>query len=335
MNVMHIPDGYLSPQTCIVMTAAMVPFWVTFSRRVKNALKTRYVPYMALATAFSFIIMMFNIPIPNGTSAHAIGGALLAVTLGPMVACICISIALGVQALLFGDGGIWAFGANCLNMAVVLPFVSYFVYHLISGQSEMGSKKRWFAGFFAGYIGLTVTALCVALELGLQPLLFHTTEGVPLYSPFPLGVAVTAMLFSHLLIAGSVEGIVTSLAIGFFQKTDLTLMNPFENTISSSRIKKLRWSLAVLVLLTPLGLLTKGSAWGEWTMNELNDKLGFIPKGMTKFSDQWHPLIPDYSLTIVGTPMQNSLVYIFSALLGIAFIIALTFLFSKFAGKRI
>ena len=77
---------------------------------------------MAMAAAFSFVIMMFNIPLPGGTSAHAVGGTLLAVVLGPWAACICVTIALVIQALLFGDGGVWTFGANCFNMAFVMPF---------------------------------------------------------------------------------------------------------------------------------------------------------------------------------------------------------------------
>ena len=41
---MHIPDGYLSPQTCAVAYAAAVPTWVAASRKVTKVVRTRNVP---------------------------------------------------------------------------------------------------------------------------------------------------------------------------------------------------------------------------------------------------------------------------------------------------
>jgi len=82
--------------------------------------------------AFSFVIMMFNVPLPGGTTGHAVGAALAAIILGPEVATIAVSIALIIQAFFFGDGGILAIGANCFNMAVVIPYVSYAIYRTLS-----------------------------------------------------------------------------------------------------------------------------------------------------------------------------------------------------------
>src|SRR6476661_5765488 len=117
---MHIPDGYLSPETCAVMYGATAPFWVLAAKRVRKTVKQRYVPLVALGAAYCFLVMMFNVPIPDGTTAHAVGGVLVAVLLGPWAAVIAVSVALGIEALFFGDGGVLAFGANCLNMAVVM-----------------------------------------------------------------------------------------------------------------------------------------------------------------------------------------------------------------------
>ena len=80
---MHIPDGYLSPETCTAFGAAMVPFWVAAARRVRNIVRSRYVPLLAIGAAYCFLVMMFNVPIPDGTTAHAVGGVLVAVLLGP------------------------------------------------------------------------------------------------------------------------------------------------------------------------------------------------------------------------------------------------------------
>src|SRR5512137_1254541 len=127
---MHIPDGYLGPATCAASFAAMAPVWALASHNVKKSLQARQVPLLGVAAAFCFVIMMFNIPIPGGTTGHAVGGVLAAILLGPWAACIAVSVTLVLQALLFGDGGITALGANCCTMAFVMPFTGYAVYRL-------------------------------------------------------------------------------------------------------------------------------------------------------------------------------------------------------------
>ena len=87
---------------------------------------------MAVGAAYSFLVMMFNVPIPDGTSAHAVGAVLIACLLGPWAATISVSVALLIQALFFGDGGVLAFGANAFNLAFVTPFVGYGVYRLLT-----------------------------------------------------------------------------------------------------------------------------------------------------------------------------------------------------------
>src|SRR5215467_13628910 len=139
---MHIPDGYLSPQTCAVMYAGAAPFWVAAGRRVRKVVKQRYVPLVALGAAYCFLVMMFNVPVPDGTTAHAVGAVLVAVLLGPWAAVIAVSIALLIQALFFGDGGMLSYGANVVNMAIVMPFVGYGVYRLVARRTSLTSPKR-------------------------------------------------------------------------------------------------------------------------------------------------------------------------------------------------
>ena len=119
---MHIPDGYLSPASCGFFWAAMLPIWALCSRKVKSRLQARQVPMLAIGAVFSFVVMLFNLPIPGGSTGHATGAVLLAILLGPWAGCIAITVTLGIQALLFGDGGILALGANCFNMAFVMCF---------------------------------------------------------------------------------------------------------------------------------------------------------------------------------------------------------------------
>lgn len=221
---MHIPDGYLGPVTSGVMYAVMLPIWAAASRIVKKTLKDRQVPMLAIGAAFSFVIMMINIPIPGGTTGHAVGAVLLAILLRPWAACIAVTVALVVQALLFGDGGITAIGANCFNMAFIEVFAGYYIYKLISGAAPLTSGRRIIAGGIAGYIALNIAALSTAIMFGIQPLLHKTVSGQFLYCPYGLNIAIPMMMGEHLLIFGWVEAIVTALVIKYLQKQDPSLL---------------------------------------------------------------------------------------------------------------
>ncbi len=221
---MHIPDGYLSPQTCATFGAAMVPAWYTAGRQVKKVVKSRYVPLLALGSAYCFLVMMFNVPIPDGTTAHAVGAVLVAVLLGPWAAVIAVSTALLIQALFFGDGGVLAYGANCFNMAFVMPMVGYAVYRLLTRNVSLTSSRRAVAGGIGAYVGLNVAALCAAIELGVQPELFEDAHGTPLYAPFHLAQTIPAMLAAHLLVAGVVEAALTAGVIAYLQRANLPVL---------------------------------------------------------------------------------------------------------------
>jgi len=221
---MHIPDGYLSPATCGIFYAIMAPLWYAASRIVKKTLKARQVPYLAFSAAFSFVIMMFNVPIPGGSTGHAVGGTLVAVLLGPWAAMIAITVALVVQALLFGDGGITAVGANCFNMAFILPFTGYYIYKLISARSPAGSMRRPIAAAIGAYFGLAIAAVSTGIMFGVQPIFYHSADGKALYCPYGLNIAVPMMLFEHILIFGWIEAIVTFLVIRYIQKEDVSLI---------------------------------------------------------------------------------------------------------------
>jgi cobalt/nickel transport system permease protein len=232
---MHIPDGYLSPQTYAATYAAAVPFWVAASRKLSRSLSVKQVPMLALGAAFTFVIMMFNVPIPGGTTGHAVGSVLVAVLLGPWAACIAVSAALIVQALLFGDGGITCIGANCLNMAVIMPFVGYAVYRFIAGNSDAHSPRRWLGAALGGYVGLNAAALAAGFEFGIQPAIAHDASGHALYAPYSLKVAMTAMAVEHLLVFGIVEAVITGLVVAYIQKTDASLLYGVSTIRKSNR----------------------------------------------------------------------------------------------------
>ncbi len=221
---MHIPDGYLSPVTAAVMYAAAAPFWYRATQKIKSLLTGRLVPLIALFAALSFVIMMFNVPLPGGTTGHAVGSVLAAIVLGPWAATLAVSVALIIQAFFFGDGGILAIGANAFNMAIVMPFVGYFIYRVLSGNAAVTSSRRVIAGAIAGYLAINTAALLAGIELGSQPILFHDAAGHALYFPYGLSLAVPAMLLGHLTIAGPVEAFATGLVIAWLQRSNPQLL---------------------------------------------------------------------------------------------------------------
>ena len=221
---MHIPDGYLGPATYGTMYAATIPYWAFASWKLNKTLKARQAPYLALGAAFSFVLMMFNIPVLGGTTGHATGTTLIAILLGPWAAVISVSVALIIQALLFGDGGITAIGANCFTMAVVGGLTGYGIYRLIAAGSDIKSKRRLVAGAIAAYVSLNVSALLTAVLLGVQPLIEISSSGQPLYAPYPLAVTIPAMVSGHMLLFGFVEAAVTALVLRYFQRNEPAML---------------------------------------------------------------------------------------------------------------
>jgi cobalt/nickel transport system permease protein len=313
---MHIPDNYLSPQTCGVLAAAMVPVWTISVKKVAKELPKEDVPKMGVGAAFSFLGMMFNIPIPGGTTGHAVGGTLISSVLGPYAACLSVSVALLLQALIFGDGGILAFGANCFNMAFVLPFVGYFVFNLLKKAFSKFKNGDIAAASIGAYVGLNAAALAAAIEFGIQPLLFRDAAGNAMYCPYDLSVSIPAMMIGHLTIFGLAEIVYTGLVYGFIKQVS-------PKTISGSTTSKTPKAvialIVLLIILTPLGLLAEGTAWGEWGADEIAATgVGYTPKGMLDgFS--FDALIPDYSISA----LPDWVAYIMSAIIcvGIAVIV--------------
>ncbi|TCR87738.1 cobalt transporter CbiM [Rhizobium sp. BK376] len=357
---MHIPDGYLSPSTCAVAYAAALPFWYTGLQRIKRLLQSRVVPLLAVVSAFSFVVMMFNLPIPGGTTAHAVGMGIAAIVLGPWAALLAVSIALMIQALFFGDGGITAFGANCINMAIVGTLVSYGIYRLISARAEIGSPRRVVAAAIAGYVAINASAFLAACEFGLQPLLFTDATGAPLYAPYPLSIAIPSMMLAHMTIAGLAEAIITAGVVAYLQRSNPALLQMTAGkggrasvsegvaTAGGWRGTRALWlGLGALMVASPLGLLAAGTAWGEWGAADFRDA-GMreqisqasanmapptrVPLGLEKLSSIWTAPMPDYAPSFMH---DANFGYIMSAVIGAGLIILVCAGLSWLFGRRI
>ncbi|MBY0756370.1 cobalt transporter CbiM [Clostridium sardiniense] len=313
---MHIPENYLSPSTCAVMGAVMIPVWKHSISKVRRNLSKKKIPMLGVCAAFSFLLMMFNVPAPGGTSAHAVGAVLIAIMLGPASATIAVSIALLIQCLFFGDGGILAYGANTFNMAFIMPIVGYYTYTFLKSKFK-SDKGEYVAVFLGSYLGLNIAALCAAIEFGIQPLLFKNSLGQPLYCPYSLGVSIPAMVSTHLLI-GLLEGAVTVGVYAYIKKVSPEMIHDAGEENVNTAFKSSIIAIIVMIILTPIGLITSGAAWGEWGADEVKDLIGYIPKGMNSgFS--YHALGDGYGFSGLGSVTG----YILSAVIGVAVLIIL------------
>jgi cobalt/nickel transport system permease protein len=339
---MHIPDGYLSPSTCAVLYGGAGVGWFAALRRVKRAVNARMVPLIAVFAAFSFLVMMFNLPLPGGTTGHALGVTIAAIVLGPSGAILAMSIAIAIQALFFGDGGITTLGANCFNMAVAGSLVAYFSYRLIAAGAALSSRRRVIAAAVAGYLAANVSALFAAVEFGIQPMLFHDANGVPLYAPYSLRVALPAMMAGHLAIAGVAEALIAAGLVAYLQAADRTLLRNTSGLAAGSdevprgSLRRLWISVALLLLLTPLGVLAAGAAWGEWSARDFSRPQAHAqieasslnqpapasaPAGLRRLSTVWTAPVPSYAPQFIKS---RSFGYMLSAMFGVGCVLAVS-----------
>jgi cobalt/nickel transport system permease protein len=328
---MHIPDGYLGPETLAVGWAACIPAWYVANRRTKALLsEPKAVPVLAASAAFSFLIMMLNVPVFGGTTAHAVGAVLIAVIAGPWVAVLAVTAALVIQALLFADGGILAIGINSLNMAVVMPLVGYGVYQLVAAGSDLQSRRRLVAAAVGAYVGIVAAATLVGLELGMQPVL-HSVHGVAQYAPYGLRVTLPAMIVSHAVLVGPIEAAFTVAVFAFLRRT-----SPDVFRVAAAERLSYRWLGVVVIALivaVPLGLIATGTAWGEWGSEELRTRIGYVPEGFSRFTDLWKGILPDYALPGVGGA-GAVVVYVLSAIIGVAILAGLAWLLVRARRRR-
>lgn len=208
---MHIPDGFISPQTYLPAYAVCAGLWWVALRQVRARLDAETLPYVAVLTALSFALMMVALPLPGGTTAHAAGIALLAVNFGVWMAFLAVSLVLLIQALLFGDGGITALPINALAMGLLGSLAAWLTWH---GLRRLHAKT---ALFLAGWLSVVLPAVLVAVVLGLQPVIAQDAQGRPLFFPFEMSITLPAVLIPHALL-GLGEGLLTALGYHYLTR---------------------------------------------------------------------------------------------------------------------
>lgn len=191
---MHIPDGFLSPQTYLPAAALAVGAWAWVGRHLRSQLDETLIPRLATITALAYALGLLMLPLPGGTSGHALGVALLALLFGLRLAFLSYSGVLLLQALLFGAGGLTALPVNALAMGLAGSATALALYRLLRNMNETAAVA------LAAWASVVVPGAIVALVLGIQPLIATKSDGTPLFFPFGIDITLPAILVPHALI---------------------------------------------------------------------------------------------------------------------------------------
>lgn len=287
---LHIPDGFLSLGIALVFWALTVAFVSVAARRVQDDLGERQIPVMGIMAAFIFAAQMLNFPVAGGTSGHLLGGALAAIVLGPWAGILVMTAVIGVQGLLFQDGGLVVMGANIFNMGVLTALVGFGLYRGVAGRSR--GQKLAVAGV-AAWVSVMAAALVTALQLWLS-------------GTSALGIVVPAMLGVHALI-GLGEALISVAALAFILRTRPDLLGGEVVREKGG----LGWVVGGAVVVLLLVLLAPFASASPDGLERVAENLGFLNRG----ASSPFTILPDYTLPWLG---QTSLSTVVAGLIGAA-----------------
>lgn len=294
---MHIPDGFLSLAVSLILWAISLTAVGYALKRVNADVDERRVPLMGVLAACIFAGQMLNFTVTGGTSGHLMGAALATILLGPWAAMLVMTCVVGVQALVFQDGGLLALGANIFNMGIVGVTVSYFAHQALRRLFQQAAPDaRWTLpvnGFVTAWLSIFAAALACALQLALS-------------GTSPANVAIPAMAGIHALI-GVGEGLITAGALAFLVAARRDLVQP--DRAAPVVAGKAVWGAGLLIatLLAIASPLASAHPDGlEWVA----EQQGFLDGAQSAVYD----LIPDYVLPGVA---NESLATILAGIVGL------------------
>ncbi len=214
---MHAPDGFLSVPVALIMWVLTIIVLAISVRRVNASGEEAPTPVLlGVTAAFIFAAQMFNFQVVGGTSGHLLGGVLAAVLLGPWAATIVMACVIGVQALVFQDGGLIALGANIFNMGVIGTMGGYAVYASLARVFGHGERGRIGAVGIAAWVSVVAGSIAISLELAVS-------------GTIALTVVLPVMVGVHVVI-GIGEALISMAAVTFVAATrsDLLYSRPLE-----------------------------------------------------------------------------------------------------------
>jgi len=198
---MHIPDGFIDIPTSAAFGTLALAGTAIALKRAKTEVDDRTAPMAGLTAVFIFAVQMLNFPVAAGTSGHLLGGALAMVLVGPYAASLAITVVLGVQALLFADGGLTALGLNVFNLSVIAVLVSFLAFKLMVKLLPKTKSAIALAAGIAAFVSVPISASAFTLQYAIGG------NGTA-----PVETVFIAMFSTHLLI-GIGEAVITALTV--------------------------------------------------------------------------------------------------------------------------
>ena len=198
---MHITDGFIDLPTSAVVGLLAVGGTAIALKKAKNELDDRTAPMAGLTAVFIFAVQMLNFPVAAGTSGHLLGGALATVLVGPYAASLALTVVLGIQALLFADGGLSALGLNIFNMSILGVATSYLVFIIARKILPKVRGSIPLAAGIAAFFSVPVAATGFAIQ--------YAIGGT---GTAPASTVFAAMFSTHVLI-GIGEAVITVLTV--------------------------------------------------------------------------------------------------------------------------
>lgn len=153
---MHVVDGALSTEV-VAAGAVLAAGGIAVGLRSMTLEK---IPAAGMLSATFFVASLIHVPI-GPSSVHLIMGGLAGLVLG-WAAFPALAVALLLQAVFFGYGGLMVLGVNAVSIA--LPAVLMY-YTCRRGSLSASPRVAMTAGAVAGGGSILLTALCVALAL--------------------------------------------------------------------------------------------------------------------------------------------------------------------------
>ncbi len=199
---MHVPDGFIDAQTSVAAGGVALVGVAASLHGARRELDERTAPLAGLVAAFVFSVQMLNFPVGAGTSGHLMGGALAAVLIGPWTGAMAVAVVLGVQALLFADGGLSALGVNIILMSLITALLGYAGFRLLIRVLPNRLTSVPLAAGVAAFVSVPVAATA-----------FVGIYAIGGTSDVSIGAVASAMIGVHLLI-GVGEGVITALTVG-------------------------------------------------------------------------------------------------------------------------
>jgi cobalt/nickel transport system permease protein len=308
---LHIPDGFLSAPVSAICWLLMIAALGVAIRRA-GQLNERQVPLMGVMAAFIFAAQMLNFPVLGGTSGHLLGGALAALLLGPWAGMLVMVCVVGLQALLFQDGGLLALGANGFNMGVATALVGSLVG---AGLLRLFGGRPWglvAAGFVAAWVSVMAAALLTSAQLALS--------GLSAAVVFP------AMLFVHSFI-GIGEGLITAAALAFVVASRPDLATSLTAHLAPSRRGPSRGAMAAVTLVGlgiagALALLSPLASGDPDGLERVAEDQGFLERAQ----DPAYTILPDYSIPGLSGPLSTIVAGVVGLLIVFALVYGVTLL---------